>query len=384
MQRFLSLGMKLVTCLLCTFVLGSALPVKALVMEDSFYDVEGLKVRAKAASEVSAKAIALRSAKERAFKAMIARFLTRHDFKRLQQPKLRAIEDMIRDIQLEEERYGGGIYIAVLNIRFRLENVRKYLQDIGFAYSETVAGPHLLLPVFVNQRTKSVFMWESENIWLTNWLTQSDDDDDQGRDLLPIYLPKNRSNDRLLLPDIKLVNQNTKILDAIKGYYHTDNVILVTASGNYQPETNVLSGLEVVAHFLSKEWKREPMIMKMPKTLDATQLLSTMRKKIFAEIQDQWKKYTAIQVGDENQLVTQVKIVSLQEWLKIKKMLEGVPDIISFRLQEMGTQDAVVALKFYGTKQRLEKSLAREFLNLTYNDENKHWVLQATHKLKVN
>ncbi len=344
----------------------------AFAVEDSFYDVEGLRVRAKDKNELTAKRVAINFGKKQAFSDMISRFLTKHDFERLALPKLKIIDDMIRDLQLEEERYGSGIYIAVLNVRFRLENVRQYLRNIGFAYSETVARPYLLLPVFIDLRTKNVYLWEPDNIWLDVWLDSKDIGD---RHLLPVYIPKNQYLDNILLKNIKQINKDAKILNQIKDYYHTDNIILLTATGEYQPSARTLKGLEVTAHFFTKDWQRDSIILKLNERNDAVKLLNTAKKNIFNEIQDQWKHNTAIELGEENNLRVKVRMSSLPEWLKIKKTLQSVPDVINFRLVQIGQGEAVIEMLFYGDADRLGRALAREFLSLS--KERKDWILKT-------
>ena len=52
-------------------------------IEEGFYDVENLPIRAKSNHEVTAKAIALNNGKRLAFKQVLARFLVTKDFDRL-------------------------------------------------------------------------------------------------------------------------------------------------------------------------------------------------------------------------------------------------------------------------------------------------------------
>ncbi len=360
------------TILLSVMLIGATHSV-AWAVEDSYYDVRGLQVRAKDRNELAAKRSALNFGKQQAFNEMISRFLTKRDFERLQQPKLPAIENMIRDLQLEEERYGSGIYIATLNIRFRLENVREYLQKIGFAYSETVARPYLLLPVFIDLRSQKVWLWEPENLWLDSWLDRGDIND---KNLLPIYLPHSNLQDNFLLSNVSKINQDRKILNRIKDYYHTHNVILMTASTEYQPSNRSLKGVEVVAHFLTNDWQRDSIVVNLADNGDAVKILNKARKVIFAEIQDQWKQNTAIELGKENTLRVNVKIASLKEWQKIKTTLQAVPDVIDFRLVQLGKGEAVIEMVFYGDPQRLGRALAREFLTLS--EQKKEWFLQTS------
>ncbi|MCH9852991.1 MAG: DUF2066 domain-containing protein [Alphaproteobacteria bacterium] len=345
----------------------------AHAIEGNFYDVESLRVRAKGKNELAAKNTAINYGKQQAFREMIARFLTKHDFERLELPKLNVIDDMIRDLQLEEERYGGGIYIATLNIRFRLENVREYLRDIGFAYSETLANPYLMLPVFVDLNTKKVYLWEPENIWLDIWLNSKEIGE---RHLLPIYLPHHGYQDTRLLADINQVNKNTNILNRIKDYYNTDNVILLTATGDYRAQSGSLNGVEVAAHFLTKDWQRDSIVVKIDQKGDAAKLLNNAKTDIFNEIQDQWKHNTTIELDKRNNLRVKVQINSLASWLKIQSTLNAVPDVIDFRLVQIGQTEAVIDMSFYGSTDKLARALAREFLSLSEGNARKgEWIL---------
>ena len=353
-------------------IIISMMPI-AHAIEANFYDVENLNVRAQDKSELAAKNTAINYGKRQAFRQMIARFLTKRDFERLEMPSLRLIDDMIRDLQLETERYGGGIYIATLNIRFRLENVREYLRGIGFAYSETLANPYLILPIFVDLGTKKAYMWEPENIWLNIWLNSKEIGEQH---LLPIYLPHHGYHDEKLLADINQVNQDTDILDNIKDYYNTDNVILLTATGDYRAQSAELNGVEVAAHFLTKDWQRDSIVVKIDQKGDAVKLLNSAKTDIFNEIQDQWKHNTAIEFDKRNKLRVSVAINSLASWLKIQNTLQAVPDVIDFRLVQIGQNEAVIDMSFYGTTDKLARALAREFLSLNKSKNSKSgWLL---------
>ncbi|MCH9845541.1 MAG: DUF2066 domain-containing protein [Alphaproteobacteria bacterium] len=361
----------LTTMMMLMGIMPIALTANAI--EANFYDVESLQVRAKGKNELAAKNSAINYGKRQAFREMIARFLTKRDFERLELPKLNLIDDMIRDLQLEEERYGGGIYIATLNIRFRLENVREYLRDIGFAYSETSANPYLILPIFVDLGTKKAYMWEPENIWLDIWLNSKEIGEQH---LLPIYLPNHGYHDEKLLANINQVNQDTDILDNIKDYYNTNNVILLTATGDYRAQSGSLNGVEVAAHFLTKDWQRDSIVMKIDQKGDAVKLLNSAKTDIFTEIQDEWKHNTAIEFDKKNKLRVNVAISSLASWLKIQSTLQAVPDVIAFRLVQIGQTEAVIDMSFYGTTDKLARALAREFLSLRKSESNRgEWVL---------
>ena len=344
-------------------------------IEANFYDVENLSVRAQDKNELAAKNTAIDYGKRQAFREMIARFLTKRDFERLEMPSIKTIDDMIRDLQLEEERYGGGIYIATLNIRFRLENVREYLRGIGFAYSETSANPYLMLPIFVDLGTQKAYMWEPENIWLDVWLNSKEIGEQH---LLPIYLPNHGNQDEKLLANINQVNNDTNILDNIKDYYNTDNVIILTATGDYRAQSAELNGVEVAAYFLTKDWQRDSIVVKIDQKADAIKLLNSAKTDIFNEIQDQWKHNTAIEFDKTNNLRVNVAITSLASWLKIQSTLQAVPDVIAFRLVQIGQSEAVIEMKFYGTTDKLARALAREFLSLRKSESNRgEWVLNS-------
>ncbi len=345
----------------------------AHAIEANFYDVENLTVRAKGQTELAAKNAAINYGKRQAFRQMIARFLTKRDFERLDMPTLKLIDDMIRDLQLETERYGGGTYIATLNIRFRLENVREYLRGIGFAYSETSANPYLILPIFVDLGTQKAYMWEPENIWLNIWLNSKEIGEQH---LLPIYLPQHGYHDEKLLANINQVNRDTDILNNIKDYYNTNNVILLTATGDYRAQSDELNGVEVAAHFLTRDWQRDSIIVKIDQKADAVKLLQSAKTDIFNEIQDQWKHNTAIEFDKRNKLRVSVAITSLASWLKIQSTLQTVPDVIDFRLVQLGQTEAVIDMSFYGTTDKLARALAREFLSLNKSKDSKSgWLL---------
>ena len=221
-------------------------------------------------------------------------------------------------------------------------------------------------------------MWDPQNIWLDSWLNLGEHA--QAHNLLPIYLPNSDLNDQLLLPDVSKINNDKTVIDAIKDYYRADNVIILTATGDYNPSNQRLSELKLRAFFIAGQWQRDPITLSFEGRGNATVFLREARDMIFNQIQNEWKLHTAIDLGKENHLEVGVEIASLKQWQEINKILTAIPDIDRIRLKQMGKNKAVIEVDFFGNIKKLKQSLAREFLGL--NNAKKGWVIKPTRAIQ--
>ena len=126
-----------------------------------------ISVEARAQSELAAKNIALDRAKALALGKIFDRLtLDTPGFKASDVPAGQ-IEEMIRDMRIDQERFGGGQYLARVTVRFFPNRVLGFFTRNQIQYSVSV-GPNLLvLPLL--ELGEQQLLWQSGNPWAAVW-----------------------------------------------------------------------------------------------------------------------------------------------------------------------------------------------------------------------
>lgn len=144
------------------------------VFGKNIFHVEGVTVDARAQDELAAKTRGLAAAKQHALQLLLTRLSPLHDHDRLPEADSKAMNELVRDFSLADERFGGGRYLASLTVRFNPSAVRDLLRDHDIPFAETKSLPVLVLPVY--QMFGANLLWDNPNPWFDAWRRALQDD----------------------------------------------------------------------------------------------------------------------------------------------------------------------------------------------------------------
>ena len=135
---------------------------------DNFYVVRDIAVDETAASASAARTIAVRKGQERAVNALFRRLVPMPYHSSLPALDDSMITPLVASFQVANERTSAKRYLADLTFEFKRDDIRKLLRNNMLPFSESVADPVLILPVY--QLEDRAYLWEYPNPWRTVWV----------------------------------------------------------------------------------------------------------------------------------------------------------------------------------------------------------------------
>ncbi|NMM46129.1 DUF2066 domain-containing protein [Rhodospirillaceae bacterium KN72] len=352
---------------------AAASPVRA----QDLYAVTGLPVDERAANEVEAKQIGIANAKTRALQIVIDRLTVEPEYspgaalhqdpQQLDLPDGERLEFMIRDLSFQNEKFGGGRYLAEMTIRFHPEEVNRFLQRAGKAY---LAGPSpkaVILPIYRNETGD--LLWSDANPWLDAWWRL-----DTPSPIVPYTVPLGDLADIAAIDVRRALNIDAAAINAIAARYQAGAVIVPVATKT--PD----GGMLVEVSTFGAGWPSAPELV----TIHPSTLTSESAKYVDAQGEDaaplvaaaaivrdaldtRWKRANILRFDESAETLTaRVGLVSgLTDWLSVRQVLNGLAPVKSWRLSELATNHAVVEIDFVGNTARLQQAFARSALQLT-------------------
>ncbi len=336
----------------------SALPGSATAQ--SMYDVAGIEIDESAGNEVDAKENGLTRAKSEAFQQLVSRLVVQQGATPPSPPDAAAIERMIADFSLADEKFGGGRYLATLTVRFQPGSVRDYLERNNLVYSETMSGRLVVLPVF--EKGETTQLWDETNAWLTAWAGLSDLDAPP----VPMVVPLGDIADVSAIGAAQAVRVIPENIDAITGRYGAQGAVVAiarpgesAATGGFQVDVVYLSTApgwnDVTQTFSISGEAEEPLADVLEKAARTTAL----------SIADVWKNQNAIQPNQARQhLSAIVPLNGLPSWVAVQKQLGRISPVKAVNLAEIAIDHASIDIVYVGSIDQLQRALSQNGLGL--------------------
>lgn len=379
------------------------------------YTITNVKVDERAASEVEAKRIGVANAKRAAFLALMDRLtlegvaaqktgsdpaapapsggvpvspsglaMTPSDPSSAAQPLTvpdeERLEYLIRDVSYQDEKFGGGRYLANLTIRFHAEAINQFLQRSGVAYLGSGSPLAVILPVY--KSASGDLLWSDVNPWLDGWWQL-----DGAGTVVPYTVPLGDLSDISAIDVDRAMTVDAASINAIAARYSAGAVLIPVAT---QTEDGTI--LVEISTF-GPGWPGTPEVQRLnPEALlaratelvgddgdpstDLAQFASAASLTLDA-LEDRWKAENILRFDQEStSLTTRVSVSGLQDWLDVQKALNRVAPIKAWRLAVLATDHAIVDIDYIGDQARLDQALRRVSLGLSEDSETPgSWIL---------
>eukprot|EP01093_Parvamoeba_rugata_P018539 TRINITY_DN792_c0_g1_i5.p1 TRINITY_DN792_c0_g1~~TRINITY_DN792_c0_g1_i5.p1 ORF type:complete len:250 (-),score=59.98 TRINITY_DN792_c0_g1_i5:50-799(-) len=152
-------------------MLAGAVTVSALMAFPAFaqdiFTVTGVHVDESAETAAAAREKALEIGQRKAFEEVIARLTLPEDRAGLQMPAGSEITNMVRDFGVSNEKTSSVRYIADMTVRFKDDELRRFLRFRDISFAELQSKPVMIVPVY---RTSGyVTLWDDPNPWRDVW-----------------------------------------------------------------------------------------------------------------------------------------------------------------------------------------------------------------------
>jgi hypothetical protein len=342
------------------------LPVTAAALEDVF-TVRGVAVDAEAETAATARELALAEGQRQAFRRLLDRLILRADYPRRPDLAEAPLTALVQGIEIEEEKTSSTRYLGKLIISFKKDEVRQLLRDRALRFSETVAKPMLVLPVY--QVAGTEVLWDEPNPWRDAWLKRERRDS-----LISVLVPAGDLADIGAVSPQQALAGDRERLAAIAARYGVEDAMVARAALSFDltigaPRLEVSlsqygpSGDQVII---------ESFVGVSREVID--ELLARAAREIVLELEEAWKRDTLLQFDREMRLSARIPLTSLGDWLVVRRRLDGVAMVIGVELSSLSRSHAQVVLHYLGDPGRLAISLAQRDLELSEQDG--FWTLK--------
>jgi hypothetical protein len=265
-------------------------------------------------------------------------------------------------------------YLADLTFRFDPEQVRSLLGGAGIAFAETRSKPVVVLPVFGGPDAGPT-LWLETNPWRDVWAQRRGDDG-----LVPLTVPIGDLEDLAAIDAPKALTGDAEALRAIAARYGAEDVLVSEATLSGDPEAG--SGVLQVEtrRFVdgsAGSTQRDRLVQVSGEPYDG--FLERAAARIDNAVQEAWKQQYLLQFGNQRTIVVFVPLEGLDDWLTVRRRLEGVPAIQQTGIAALSRKEAQLEITFLGDEQRLSRALSQRDLFLALRPDS-NWELTRRDK----
>jgi hypothetical protein len=349
--------------LLLAAFLPAALP--AAEIHDSFL-VRNLVEDIRDTNLVQARNQALLLGQREAYQTLMQRVTAQGDWPRI--PKLddAAIQNLVLDVGIDQEKQGPGRLIATLSVRFKTESVRKLLRGAGIAYAEWRGRPVMVLPVW--QTDAGAVYAEGPNPWRDLWKAGTP----EGLVALSVP-PPNLLNG---MTGANLAAATPEQLDDLLGHLNTSDVLVVTAALGKGDANQLKLDLTITGQgaLASRLAGQRGYGADAGETQE--QLLLRAANDLARNLDDEWKAGNLLQYDKQGTLMALAPLTGFEDWLTLRDRLNRSTAVRAYDVAALSKGEAALVLHYVGDQGQLESMLMQNGLVLTWEDE--HWALRTT------
>ena len=366
---------RLRTGLIGTIFLAFAGAGIAAAQTDSVYTVGDVDVDRTADTAAAAREQAIAAGHDIAFRRLMARLVPESRRAALRNLSLAEITPLVLSFEIESEKTSSVRYLGTLKFRFRLGDVRQFLQNSGIGFAETRSKPVLLLPVYDFAGAK--LLWDDPNPWFEAWKAVPASDG-----LVPVHLP---AGDLADLRDISAEQAsagNADQLALIAERYGASAVLVAEASVT----TDAVSGaraLTVTTRYFggTSDGRTAVRSFSYAEGEADDAVVGRAAMQVARQIEEDWKQENLIQFDNQSSLIAEVALADLRQWVELRRKLQGIAFLQNWQLVAMSRRSASVRLTYYGDAEQLRIALAQRDLVLEQGAVD--WVLRDSRQARA-
>jgi hypothetical protein len=325
---------------------------------DDLWTVSNISVDATGVSPSTAKDAALAQGRQEAWTKLFRRLTPADEWTRQPQLTAQELEPMVKSFDIANERHSSTRYLATVTYLFNPATVRAALRRHGLQYSESTAKPVLVVPLVANA-------WSPESPWAQAWGTTA-----RGGRLVPIAVPVGDVAEMSLLSGIAMA-ADWGAVKPLADRYNAGAVLIADAAEG-------AGGLQVTLTQIKPDGRVQRTASYAPQGKEDKLALSSRASLTIADsVQEDWKRSTSVDYGAQTQLAATVAFSSLNEWIGMRKDLDGVKLIQNILVDELNLQGARLRFDYVGKIEQLQAALSQANLYLT-PDANGTWILSRS------
>ncbi|MCP4393789.1 MAG: DUF2066 domain-containing protein [Alphaproteobacteria bacterium] len=347
----------------------SVAPLKAFADNatepSAIYKVDKIAIDVTAKSASTARKLALRNARKKAFDIVVGRITHKSEKSKLKTPTSQDLIGMVRDMAILSEKTSSVRYIATVSINFKPEEIRKHLTNHGIAISETNGAPVLVIPIFRPSKNADVILWKNDNKWKYTWERLKE----TNASLIPKQTPIGDLEDIQTLSPEDAEHLNFSAFDKMAQRYGVDDIYIVAAElvENLEQGKNLFITIVKKGKSGAQKWRKFQVSSIDPKTkkeMSLNELLKRAAQSTSNIIDDNWKKKTAIRFDKDTKLLALVNLTKLSDWIMVKEFFDTSKLVDSYDLQAIKKSKAQILVNFSGGLPRLQRELKKHNIQL--------------------
>lgn len=339
--------------------------------ESDLFTVERVAVDETAASAAQARERALTQGQRAAFQRLLARMVPRERLRGVTWPSDDALADLVHDFEVFDERTSSVRYLADLTFRFRPDAVRGYLRDNGIPYAEA-RGPSVVVLAIFGAGDRAV-LWEDPNPWREAWTLRMDEPG-----LVPFEVPLGDLLDMEAVSAREALDADAEALRRVAARYDAEEVLVTQAMQDDSPEDEPAS-VRIVSIRMDGEEPGRRTVDSVTQREDEglVELYARAAESVARVLEEDWKRQNLLRFEDRREMLVEVPLTGLADWVGIERRLAAVPLIGESRLRSLTRERAEVDLVYFGEGDQLRLVLARNGLRLDEDEEyDGGWVLR--------
>ena len=284
-------------------------------------------------------------------------------------PKLddKAITDLVLSFDVANERMSAVRYAADYTFHFRPEETRRVLQKAGIAAAGEPPKSVILIPVY--QSAGQSRLWDDPNPWRQAWEEPPPAGGGGGGGGAPRPLvPLGDAGDIAAIDADKARSGDAEALLAIARRNGGGDIIVALAALRGPPDRP--AGLDATVRRYRAGRPSDSHAEKLTANPGETEsdLLRRGVAAIVSDIASGWKNEAVPHYDQEGSLTAVLPITGLDDWVRARDHLAGVPAIRKIALVALTRQEATIEIGYGGNIDQLKASLAEISLDLVRGD----------------
>ncbi len=265
------------------------------------------------------------------------------------------LEPMVKSFDISGEKHSSTRYLATVTYVFSPTAVRSALRKTGTQFSESTAKP--VLVVALNGTA-----WQPESAWGRAWAAQSR----RGR-LVPVAVPVGDVQDVAALAAVSSA-ADWGTVKPLADRYGASSVLVASAGKGS-------GGLQINMTQIRPDGRSQRSGSYAPQASEDETALATRAAGAIADsLQEDWKRTTSVDYGQQSTISATVAFTSLSEWVSIRRKLEQTKLIQLLAVEEVNMTSARMRLDYVGKVDQLQTALSQTNLFLT-PDSQGNWML---------
>ncbi len=363
----------------------------AQAQSSDVYAVGGVDIDTTGADDLAAKRAGVAEAKRRAFETLIDRLTLDAQAASVAVPDPDRLEFLIRDVTFDEEKFGGGRYLAELTVRFQPDAIRQFMRREGIAFAEIQSRPLVVVPVLQRPGAAPV-LWFGGNEWLEAWMARR-----VPRGLVPVLSPLGD------LEDIAAIDAQTALAGdatALKGFadrYQAGGVVVAHAQPDASGER-----MSVAVNVQAPGWSPVSTVVAFQAPAaasgadaaenapaessdgagpgdreDAPSIHERAVEGVIGLLEEAWTRENLIRHDATATVIAmRAPLGKLGDLVAVRRALDSAPPVRAVALERLTTGEADLEVEFVGDIYQLQTALLQAGLTLDLSEDASAWLLR--------